>query len=241
VLGRRRLLIAAPDGQLKSFLDSAEQATPPATLVGENLVAFLSGSVGQPSVITLATLPEGRIVRRLEETRGIMPQSLVASPDGRTLYYVNAGTLFSVPVEGGKPTSMRPANGVAVDAREPGAALIVQVNAADGVKLLRVPFDGGSELSILFASTLRLSPIPIAGSAVGPDGRIAVTVTSPDTMFRGVALLDPVTAVLERLPVVFDGDLQYPAWNRDGSLRAVGVSIRSSLWKFQPQATETDR
>jgi len=94
---------------------------------------------------------------------------------------------------------------------------------ADGVKLLRVPFDGGSELSILFASTLRLSPIPIAGSAVGPDGRIAVTVTSPDTMFRGVALLDPVTAVLERLPVVFDGDLQYPAWNRDGSLRAVGV------------------
>jgi len=241
VLGRRRLLIAAPDGQLKSFLDSAEQATPPATLVGESLVAFLSGSVGQPSVITLATLPEGRIVRRLEETRGIMPQSLVASPDGRTLYYVNAGTLFSVPVEGGKPTSMRPANGVAVDAREPGAALIVQVNAADGVKLLRVPFDGGSELSILFASTLRLSPIPIAGSAVGPDGRIAVTVTSPDTMFRGVALLDPVTAVLERLPVVFDGDLQYPAWNRDGSLRAVGVSIRSSLWKFQPQATETDR
>ena len=240
VLGRRRLLIAAPDGQLKPFLDSAEQATPPATLVGENLVAFLSGSVGQPSMITIATLPEGRIVRRLEETRGIMPQSLVASPDGRTLYYVNAGTLFSVPVDGGKPTSLRPANGVAVDAREPGAALIVQVNAADGVKLLRVPFDGGSELSILFASTLRLSPIPIAGSAVGPDGRIAVTVTSPETMFRGVALLDPVTAVLERLPVAFDGDLQYPAWNRDGSLRAVGVSIRSSLWKFQPQATQTE-
>ncbi len=239
VLGRRRLLIATPDGQLKPFLDSTEQATPPATLVGESLVAFLSGSVGQPSVITIATLPEGRIVRRLEETRGIMPQSLVASPDGRTLYYVNAGTLFSVPIDGGKPRSLRPANGVAVDAREPGAALIVQVNGADGVKLFRVPFDGGSELSILFASSQRLSPIPIAGSAVGPDGRIAVTVTSPDTMFRGVALLDPVTAVLERLPVAFDGDLQYPAWNRDGSLRAVGVSIRSSLWKFQPQATQT--
>jgi serine/threonine protein kinase len=237
VLGRRRLLIASPDGQLKAFLDSAEQATPPMTLVGESLVAFLSGSVGQPSVITIATVPEGRIVRRLEETRGIMPQSLVASPDGRTLYYVNAGTLFSVPVEGGKPRSLRPANGVAVDAREPGPALIVQVNAADGVKLLRVPFDGGSELSILFASPLRLSPIPISGASVGPDGRIAVTVTSADTMFRGVAVLDPVTATLERLPVAFDGDLQYPAWNHDGTLRAVGVSIRSSLWRFQPQAS----
>jgi len=238
VLGRRRLLIATPDGMLKPFLDSTEQATPPAALVGQSLVAFLSGSVGQPSVITIATLPEGRIVRRLEETRGIMPQSLVSSPDGQTLYYVNAGTLFAVPVEGGKPRALRPANGVAVDPREPGAALIVQVNGAEGVKLFRVPFDGGSELSILFASTLRLSPIPISGSAVGPDGRIAVTVSSPDTMFRGVALLDPITAVLERIPVAFDGDLQYPAWDRDGALRAVGVSIRSSLWKFQPQASE---
>jgi hypothetical protein len=120
VLGRRRLLIATPDGMLKPFLDSTEQATPPAALVGESLVAFLSGSVGQPSVITIATLPEGRIVRRLEETRGIMPQSLVASPDGQTLYYVNAGTLFAVPVEGGKPRALRPANGVVVDPRSLG-------------------------------------------------------------------------------------------------------------------------
>ena len=234
VLGRRRLLICAPDGQLRPFLDSTEQATPPATLVGENLVAFLSGSVGQPSVITVATMPEGRIVRRLEETRGITPQSLVASPDGKTLYYVNAGSLFAIGIEGGKPRNLRPANGVAVDSREPTPSLVVQVNAPDGVKLFRVPFDGGSELSILFVSPLRLAPIPISGSAVGPDGRIAVTVTSPDTMFRGVALLDPTTAVLEKLPVAFDGDLQYPSWDRDGTLRAVGVSIRSSLWRFQP-------
>ena len=235
VLGRRRLLIFAPDGQLRPFLESAEQATPPATLVGQNRVAFLSGSVGQPPMITVATMPEGRIVRRIEQTRGIAPQSLVASPDGQTLYYVNAGTLFSVGIEGGEPRSLRPANGVAVDPRGPVASLIVQLNALDGVKLFRVPLDGGSELSILFASPLRLAPIPISGSAVGPDGRIAVTVSSPDSMFRSVALLDPVTAALERLPVVFDGDLQYPAWDHDGTLRAVGVSIRSSLWRFQPQ------
>jgi hypothetical protein len=73
---------------------------------------------------------------------------------------------------------------------------------------------------------------------VGPNGRIAVTVTSPDTWFRGVALLDPATAVLERLPVAFDGDIQYPAWGRDGTMLAVGVSIRSSLWRFQAQAPQ---
>lgn len=68
-----------------------------------------------------------------------------------------------------------------------------------------------------------------------------MTVTSPDTMFRGVALLDPATAVLERLPVTFDGDLQSPAWGRDGTLLAVGVSIRSSLWRFQAQVAQDGR
>jgi len=76
---------------------------------------------------------------------------------------------------------------------------------------------------------------------VATDGKIAVTVTSPDSLFRGVGVLDPVTATLERLPVVFDGDIQYPAWGRDGSLLAVGVSLRSSLWRFQPQAASETR
>jgi len=241
VLGRRRLLIAAPDGQLRPFLDLAEQATPPATLVGENLLAFLSGSVGQPPLITVATMPEGRIVRRLEATRGIAPQSLVASPDGKTLYYVNAGSLFAVDLEGGKPRNLRPANGVAVDPRGPNPSLVVQVNEQDGVKLYRVPLSGAAgELPILFASSLRLAPVPISGTAVGPDGRIAVTVTSADSWFRGVALLDPTTAALERLPVVFDGDIEYPAWGRDGTLLAVGVSIRSSLWRFQAQLAQQE-
>jgi serine/threonine protein kinase/sugar lactone lactonase YvrE len=238
VLGRRRLLVSAPDGQLRQFLDLAEQATPPATLVGENHVAFLSGGVGQPPLITVATTPEGRIVRRLEETRGIAPQSLVASPDGKTLYYVNAGSLFAIGIEGGKPRNLRPANSVAVDASGPTPSLVVQVNELDAVRLYRVPLEGGSQLPILFASPLRLAPIPISATAVGPNGRIAVTVTSPDTWFRGVALLDPATAVLERLPVAFDGDIQYPAWGRDGTMLAVGVSIRSSLWRFQAQATQ---
>jgi Tol biopolymer transport system component len=236
VLGRRRLLLSSPDGSLRPFLDLTEQATPPAALVGANRVAFLSGSVGQPAVLTVATVPEGRVVRRLEETRGIAPQGLVASPDGRTLYYVNAGSLFAVDVEGGSPRKLRPANGVALDPREP-ASLLVQVNEPDGVKLHRVPLSGGSELPILFASPLRLVPIPLTGAAIGPDGRVAVTVTSSDTVSRSVALLDPATAALERIPLVYDGDVQYPAWSHDGTLLAVGVSIRSGLWRFQPQAS----
>ena len=100
---------------------------------------------------------------------------------------------------------------------------------------------GTSELSILFVSPLRIAPLPISGAAVGPDGRIAVTITSPDSLFRGVGLLDPVRASIERLPLVFDGDVQSPAWSRDGSLLAVGLSIRSSLWRFQAQAAPETR
>jgi serine/threonine protein kinase/sugar lactone lactonase YvrE len=237
LLGRRRLFRFASDGSLKPMLDGAEQATPPATAVGRNLVAFLSGRVGEPPVLTLATFPEGRVVRRLEDTRGIAPQGLVASPDGRTLYYVNAGALYAVDSEKGAPKKMRAANGVALDARVP-AALVVQVNEPDGVKLFRVPLDGGSELSILFAGPLRLTPIPLAGAAVGPGGRIAVTVTSPDLLWRSIALLDPATATLERVPLGYDGDVEYPVWSRDGSLVAVGIALRSSLWRFQPQGRQ---
>jgi len=238
LLGRRRLLRSSPDGPPRPLLDLAEQATPPAAPVGRHLVAFLSGRVGEPSVLTLATLPEGRVVRRLEETRGIAPQGLVAAPDGRTLYYVNAGALYAIDAEKGAPRRMRAANGVALDAREP-AALVVQVNEADGVRLFRVPLDGGSELSILFAGPLRLAPIPISGAAVGPDGRIAVTVTAPDLLWRGIALLDPATATLERIAIGYDGDVEYPVWSRDGSLIAVGISPRSSLWRFQPGSQPT--
>jgi hypothetical protein len=241
VLGRRRLLIRTRDGQLRPFLDSAEQATPPATMVGSSQVAFLSGSVGQPAMLTLATMPEGRIVKRLEATRGIAPQGLVASPDGRTLFYVDAGSLFSIDVESGAPKKLRTANGVALDPRPDGPGLIVQVNDNDGVKLYRMPFAGGSELSILFMSPLRIAPIPISAAAVGPDGRIAVTVTSPDSLFRGVAVLDPVAATLERLNVVFDGDVQYPAWSKDGALLAVGSPLRTSLWRFQPEAGDGEK
>ena len=155
---------------MRPFLDSAEQATPPAALVGENLVAFLSGS-GRTArrCITIATMPEGRIVRRLEATRGIAPQGLVASPDGRTLYYVNAGSLFCDRTSREAPrANLRPANGVALDPRGPSPALVVQVNDGRRGQALPVPLDGSSELSILFASPLRWRPSRSPARPSGP-------------------------------------------------------------------------
>ena len=57
-------------------------------------------------------------MRRLEETRGIAPQGLVASPDGRTLYYVDAGALYAVDTE--KGASQNAAGGQRRRARRAG-------------------------------------------------------------------------------------------------------------------------
>ena len=47
---------------------------------------------------------------------------------------------------------------------------------------------------------------------------------------------DPEIGTVQGAALVFDGDVQSPAWTRDGSLVAVGLSIRSSLWRFQATA-----
>ena len=189
VLGRRRLLVAAREGQLRSFLDLSEQATPPVAMLGDNQVAFLSGGVGSHPVITIASISDGRILRRLESTAGATPQTLAASPDGRTLYYTDTGSLFALDLSGGAPRRLRAGNGVAVDSRPPGT-LIVQVNELAGVRLYRTSLDGASELPLLFSGTLRQVPEPITNGAVGPDGRIAIGATSGDSALRGVALLE---------------------------------------------------
>jgi hypothetical protein len=239
VLGRRRLLLAGHNGELKSFLDAAEQATPPVAVIGDRL-AFLSGSVGKPPLITIASQADGRIVKRLEASSGAAPQSLAASPDGRTLYYIDAGSLFVIDMEGGAPRKLRAASGVAVDLHTLPPSLVVQVSERDGARLCRTDLAGAGEIPIPFQGALRLTGLPLSAGAVGPDGRIAVTVTSADSWFREAALLDPVTGAVQKIPIAFEGDVFYPTWTRDGSLLGTGVSIRSSLWRFQAQRQQPD-
>jgi len=237
VLGRRRLLAAARGTEPRLLLDAAEQAMPPVALVGDKLFAFLSGNAGKPPLIALASLSDGRIVRRLEASSGVAPQSLAASPDGRLLYYVENGTLFAIATEGGAPArKLRAASGVAVDLHTAPPSLVLQVAERDGLRLIRTDLNGTGELPLPFQSVLKLANLPLSTAAVAPDGRIAVTVSSSDSWFRGPAIVDPVTGAVERIPVAFDGDIFFPAWSRDGSLLGVGVSLRTSLWRFQVQA-----
>jgi hypothetical protein len=229
--GRRRLLVTSAGGSLSRLVDTQEQVSPPVAPVAGGGVVFLLGGVGSKPLLALASVEDGRILKRFDATSGAAPQTLAVSADGRTLYYADAGEIWTLDVASGAARKLRDGHGVAVDARR--GELVVQVNGREGNNLFAVPLGGGPERPILVQGSLRLATTPIAPGAVGPDGRIAVTVASKDSWFWGAGLLDPATGAVTHVPLVFEGDVQFPTFAKDGSLRAVGVGTRSALWRFR--------
>jgi hypothetical protein len=232
VAGRRRLLLRSPSGEARPFVDGAEQTSPPvATLAGGRIV-FLSGPAGAPPGLVLASVRDGRILRRLPGTQDAVPQELAASPDGRSVYYPSRGELWAIDVDGeAPPRKVTHGHGVAVFPG--GEELLVQRNGADGVGLFRVPVTGAYAVSLPLQGELRLAPAPISGRAVAPDGRIVVTVASRDAWRWRPALLDPATSALQVIPVEFDGDIRSVGWAPDGSLVGLGVGLHTELWRFR--------
>jgi len=232
VAGRRRLLLRSPSGEARPFVDGSELTSPPvATLPGGRAV-FLSGAVGAPPGLVLASVRDGRILRRLAGTQNALPQELAAAPDGRTVYYPSRGELWAVDVDGeAPPRKVTSGQGVAVFPS--GEELLVQRNGAEGVGLFRVPVTGAYAVSLPLLGELRLAPAPISGRAVAPDGRIVVTVASRDAWRWRPALLDPSTGALQLVPVEFDGDVRSVGWAPDGALVGLGVGLHTELWRFR--------
>ena len=232
VAGRRRLLLRSPSGEARPFVDGSELTSPPvATLPGGRAV-FLSGAVGAPPGLVLASVRDGRILRRLAGTQNALPQELAAAPGGRTVYYPSRGELWAVDVDGeAPPRKVTSGQGVAVFPS--GEELLVQRNGAEGVGLFRVPVTGAYAVSLPLLGELRLAPAPISGRAVAPDGRIVVTVASRDAWRWRPALLDPSTGALQLVPVEFDGDVRSVGWAPDGALVGLGVGLHTELWRFR--------
>ncbi len=239
--GRRRLLVASPGEALRPFLDSTEQSSPPAALVGRDEVALVGGgfSASSPPVVLLASVADGRILRRFEQTKGTGCSALSVSADEKTLYSVESGWISAIDLATGSVRRLRPGNGVAADPTQPG--LVVQLNDKTGVHLVRASLSGGPDVAIPIPGDVRLSPSPIAGNAVGKDGRIVVSVLAKDSVFSGPAILDPATGTLEKVPVQYEGDILPSSWAGDGSLLGMGVGLKSDLWRFRPIAADETR
>jgi len=92
--GKNRLF-----GEGRWTTQTAIPTASPVTMVGTSEVGFILGS-GSTSKLAIASVADGRILRRLERAHASGIQSLAATPDGQTLYCAAAGKIWSIPSHG---------------------------------------------------------------------------------------------------------------------------------------------
>jgi hypothetical protein len=202
-------------------------------MLGKDRVALLIGK-GKDRRIAVATLDDGRILRRLQ---GVQPENIsvmTASPDGRTIYFVEAGRVRSIPAEDGAPEDIHAGDGVAV-ARD-GKSLFIQLAQVGKVEWLRLDMLSRKAQPIVVKEAA-VSPIatPPGPNAVGPDGRILLGISVPDSWFFPPAIFNPMIGSIQRVPVRYDADMFSPGWSADGRIIAVGHTIESTIWRFSPK------
>jgi hypothetical protein len=159
---------------------------------------------------------------------------LAGTPDGATIYFTAGGMLWSVPASDGEPRPLRGADSVAVS--PDGRELIVLLNEATGIRLVRRALPSGEEREVPIRDDVRLTPWPIAPNAVARDGRIAIRVTTRNTWFWPAAILDPETGKVEFLPNATITDMLTPGWDAQDRVVTVSLETRGTLWRFQSTA-----
>ena len=225
--GHTRIAMARTGGELTPVSETREETDVSITKTGERAVAFPLGPQGK-RVIAIASLPDGRIVRRLQ-AHGDEIESVASSSDGRRIFFVSGHTVWSVPTEGGEPTKIGEGDSVAVGAGE----VVVKLNANDGFHLMRVPLAGGEPLKVPLSQSVALTDGTLSAAAVGLGGRVLVQVNEPHVWFYRMATVDLKTGRLDLIPVDYDGDVWFPGWTPDGKIVATGLQYSFSLWQMR--------
>jgi hypothetical protein len=231
--GRPRLMAAAPGGDATPFIDTDEATDGPMSLVGDDRIAFIIGD-GDARRIAIASRADGRILSRLTDIDGATIVALTATPDAKDLFYVDAGAIWRVAIDGGAPQKIRAGDGVAVT--PDGRRLIIQLVESGGVRWLTTNLDGSSEQAIAVRGDARFAPAPIGPGAMGPDGRILLPVSPTGTYFWSSAIFDPRSGAVNRIPTPFAADAPFPSWTDDGRVIVATHGLRSTLWRFAPVA-----
>jgi hypothetical protein len=223
-----RVMVLAPGKDAAPFMDTAEETDGPLALVGHDEVALMLGA-GPSRTAAIVSIATGHLVRRIP---GANVLSIAGSPDGKTLYYATANTVWAVPSGGGAPRKIR--NGDAVAADPGGRYLVIEADEASEVRLFHVPLDGSAEHEIQVHSDLRLaSGVYLTSNAVGADGRIIVQVAPRSSWFWPAAILNPATGQLDVLPPGTGYDMK-GGWSADGHIVYDARSLHSALWRFRP-------
>ncbi len=228
--GRERLMVTGQGLEPVRFVQSQEETRAPFCSIGRDKVAFLMGRPPATS-IALAWSSDGRIIRPISDINADTIVSMAGSPDGKTIYYVDGGTVHSIPAEGGAPQELCAGDAVAVNPA--GQYLLVSRNEPEGARLVWVSLPEFQEKSLPGASDFRMS-WRLSPGAIAKYGRIALQGTSSGYWYWQVRILDPRTGKLERVMEGIPADLQGPSWDGDGRLVVMAEFVKSSLWCFRP-------
>jgi hypothetical protein len=229
IAGRHQLVAGHLGGELRTPVNTTEETTGPATIVGGNL-AFVLG-VGDARRLALASLKDGRVVRRYSaRSHG----GLSASPDGQTLYYSSSGAIWAQAVAGGDPTRVTDGEDVVLDPA--GQRLYVRRARQGANEIVRMPLRGGDTEVLPVPPDYHVAATPLSPIAVDARGRILITVASKTSFYYQTAVLDPATQSFTFVPVVFEGDVSNAGWTADGRVLAVGSRYPLSLWRYKRTA-----
>jgi len=228
--GRTRLMIVEEGKEAVPLINTNEESSSPPTNAGPGLVAFTIGPEPHHT-LAIGNVSNGRIIRRIVFDKG-EPQSLAASPDGKTLYCAAAGAIWSFRVDGGEPRRLHAGESVAM--MPGGLSLLVQMVETGKTRLLEVQLDGSGEREIPLNGPFHLTDEPVITSSGIRNGKLAAPLTSLDSWFYQPGLVDLATGLMTRMPVDFQGDFHFEGWTPDGHIIAEAQEMRSTIWKMRP-------
>ena len=230
--GRNLVMVAAPPKDFVPFVKTQEETAAPMATFGKENVVMLAGTPPNRKVV-IASVADGRIIRRFTRVDGNQViESIAGSPDGKTIYFVSGGTVWTVAGDDGEPRKLQSGDGVALD--PDGRQLVIVLNEAAGVRLVRRTLLGEREEDVPIPRDLRLAPLPIAPNAVDRDGRIALRVTLKNSWFWPAAILDPKTGTFNLLAEASTTDMLAPGWDHEGRVVSIAAFTRAALWRFRP-------
>jgi hypothetical protein len=182
--------------------------------------------------VAVADVSTGRILRRFTFEKGVV-KMLTSTPDGKSLYLAAEGSIWSMMASGGPVRKVRA--GISVAVYPDGKHLLVKEGDNTLTRWIRVSLSGGAEQEIVLRGAGELLDIPIQTEMIGRDSRLVIPLKSPTSFFVAAGLVDLATGRVTRIAVGGRLDYEWMAWERNGSIIAVGLEQKSALWKFEPE------
>ncbi|SPE33225.1 Serine/threonine protein kinase [Candidatus Sulfopaludibacter sp. SbA3] len=231
--GLHFLVAGSTGSDPRPVLQAREESDGPLALSAGGNFVFLIGNA-RDHQIALASLRDGRIVRRIPAKIPPDVTGLATSPDGTTVYYAAQGGVWSVAVEGNAvPRRICDGDSVAVDPA--GRFLYIKQLNHDPAALLRIPIEGGAAEDLPIPAGLHLTNAALPANCVTADGRVVVETATPNSFFYRPAVVDARHQTVTPIPVAFAGDVWSPTWTPDGHILAAGAGFESSVWRYRKQ------